>query len=140
MSKATIETMDQLITQWQTDSNNIKKDFLFLKNNLDKKTNIKLEFVARPGVSYSLRAAHTAQKKRSLFVMVDIIDDDPENRWLSVCFYGEMITDPDEKGDLIPQGLLGEDGYCFDHEEGNDADIAYIQARIDEAYSAAGNE
>jgi len=140
MSNTTIETIDQLITQWQTDSNNIKRDFLFLKNNLDKKSSIKLEFVARPGVSYSLRAAHTAQKKRSLFVMVDIIDDDPENRWLSVCFYGEMITDPDEKGDLIPQGLLGEDGYCFDHEEGNDADIAYIQARIDEAYSAAGKE
>jgi len=140
MSKPTLQAIDQLISEWQTDTNNIKNDFLFLKNNFEKNPNIKLDFVARPGVSYSLRAAHSAQKKRSLFVMVDIIDDDPENRWLSVCFYGEMITDPDEKGDLIPEGLLGEDGYCFDHEEGNDADIAYIQARIDEAYSAAEKE
>jgi hypothetical protein len=38
--------------------------------------------------------------------MVDVIDDDPEVRWLSVCFYGEMITDPDEAGELIPEGLL----------------------------------
>jgi hypothetical protein len=137
---ASLQILDQFMSEWQNDSNNIKKDFLFLKNNLDKKSNIKLDFVARPGVSYSLRAAHTLQKKRSLFVMVDIIDDDPKNRWLSVCFYGEMITDPDEKGDLIPEGLLGEDGYCFDHEKDNDADIAYIQARIDEAYSAAEKE
>jgi len=140
MSKSALQEIETFITEWQKDSNNIKKDFLFLKNNFNKMSNIKLDFIARPGVSYSLRAAHTAQTKRSLFVMVDIIDDDPENRWLSVCFYGEMITDPDEKGDLIPEGLLGEDGYCFDHEEGNDADIAYIQTRIEEAYSAAGNE
>jgi len=137
---STLQDLDQLISEWKTDSNEIKKDFLFLKNNLEKKSNITFDFVSRPGVSYSLRAAHTAQKKRSLFVMVDIIDDEPENRWLSVCFYGEMITDPDEKGDLIPGGLLGEDGYCFDHEEGNDADIAYIQGRIDEAYASAGKE
>ncbi|ETR72401.1 MAG: hypothetical protein OMM_07529 [Candidatus Magnetoglobus multicellularis str. Araruama] len=86
-----------------------------------------------------MRAVHAAQKK-PLFVMIDVIDDDPSNRWLSVCFYGEMITDPDEKGDLIPEGLLGEDGYCFDYEESNDADIAYIQQRIDEAFSAACKE
>ena len=140
MSDSTRQAIDQFVTEWQKDANNIKKDFLFLKNNFESRSDVKLDFIARPGVSYSLRAAHTAQKKRTLFVMVDIIDDDPENRWLSVCFYGEMITDPDEKGDLIPEGLLGEDGYCFDHEEGNDADIAYIQARIDEAYSAAGKE
>jgi hypothetical protein len=140
MSDSTIQVINQFVTEWKKDANNVKKDFLYLKNNLDSKSDIKLDFVARPGVSYSLRAAHVAQKKRSLFVMVDIIDDAPENRWLSVCFYGEMITDPDEKGDLIPEGLLGEDGYCFDHDEGNDADIAYIQARIDEAYSVAGKE
>jgi hypothetical protein len=140
MSQTTTQAIDQFISEWKIDSNAIKKDFIFLKTNLETKSNIKIDFVSRPGVSFSLRAAHAAQKKRSLFVMIDVIDDDPENRWLSVCFYGEMITDPEEKGDLIPGGLLGEDGYCFDHEEGNDADIAYIQSRIDEACAAAEKE
>jgi len=140
MSTSALQALEKLLTEWHADTNNIKKDFLILKNNFENKSNLQLELIARPGVSYSLRAAHTAQKKRSLFVMVDIIDDDPKNRWLSVCFYGEMITDPEEKGDLIPGGLLGEDGYCFDHEEGSDENIAYIQDRIDEAYLAAEKE
>ncbi|MFZ5563507.1 MAG: hypothetical protein ACOZBW_05595, partial [Thermodesulfobacteriota bacterium] len=72
-----------------------------------------------------------------LFAVVDVIDDDPGNRWLSVCFYGETITDPDERGGLIPGGLLGEDGYCFDMDEADDALTTYLQKRMDEAYSAA---
>jgi len=67
--------------------------------------------------------------------MVDVIEVDP--RWLSVCFYGEMITDPEEAGDYVPEGLLGEDAVCFDIET-HDADrLAYVTARIDEAYRAA---
>jgi hypothetical protein len=134
------QSLDSFISEWQTDLNHIKNDFLSLKLHLENKTNIKFGFNARPGVSYSLRASHPAQKKRSLFVMVDVIDDDPDNRWLSVCFYGEMITDPDEKGDLIPEGLLGEDGYCFDHDTGSEENIFYIKQRIDEAYSSAEKE
>jgi len=134
------QELNSFISEWQTDLNHIKKDFLSLKTHLENKSKIKIDFIARPGVSYSLRAAHAAQQKRSLFVMVDVIDDDPDNRWLSVCFYGEMISDPDEKGDLIPGGLLGEDGYCFDHETGSESDILYIQQRIDEAYTAAEKE
>ena len=65
--------------------------------------------------------------------MVDIVDDDPENRWLSVCFYGDTITDPSEAGDLVPGGLLGEDGYCFDLYEYDDAVISYLEDRIGEA-------
>ncbi|MBF0451456.1 MAG: hypothetical protein HQK75_12195 [Candidatus Magnetomorum sp.] len=140
MSKSNNQSMDTFISEWQTDLNAIKNDFLSLKTNLENKSNIIIEFNARPGVSYSLRAAHKSQQKRVLFVMVDVIDDDPENRWLSVCFYGEMISDPEEKGDLIPGGLLGEDGYCFDHETGSESDILYIQQRIDEAYLAAEKE
>ena len=67
--------------------------------------------------------------------MVDVIDDDPESRWLSVCFYGDDITDPDELGDLVPQGLLGEDGYCFDVTEHDARIIAYLGDRIGEAYA-----
>ena len=44
-------------------------------------------FKARPGVSYSLRARHAAQSKRELFVLLDVVDDEPNNRWLSCLLY-----------------------------------------------------
>ena len=69
--------------------------------------------------------------------MVDVIDDDPEDRWLSVCFYGEMVTDPQEAGDLVPEGLLGEDGYCFDMYEYDEQEVAYLKERLTEAHSNA---
>jgi hypothetical protein len=67
--------------------------------------------------------------------MVDVIEDNP--RWLSVCFYGEMISDPEEAGDYVPEGLLGEDAVCFDIEAFDAERLAYVMARIDEAYRAA---
>ncbi len=63
--------------------------------------------------------------------MVDVIEDDP--RWLSVCFYGDSISDPDEKGDFVPKGLLGEDAVCFDLEAYDEEDLGYLEGRIDEA-------
>ena len=66
--------------------------------------------------------------------MVDVIDDDPESRWLSVCFYESMIKDKDDLGDLIPGGLLGEDGYCFDLYENESDMVTYLKERINEAY------
>jgi hypothetical protein len=71
--------------------------------------------------------------------MIDVIDDDPGQRWLSVCFYGDMIEDPAELGDLIPEGLLGADGYCFDITESDDQVQDYVSERIREAYVKAGN-
>jgi len=67
--------------------------------------------------------------------MIDVIDDDPNERWLSVCFYGDMVQDPDELGDLIPGGLLGSDGYCFDISEADDRLASYVSQRIQEAYA-----
>ncbi len=52
---------------------------------------------------------------------MDIVED-IEGRWLSVCFYADTVADPDEKGNLVPKGLLGEDGYCFDV-DGADLDL-----------------
>ena len=72
--------------------------------------------------------------------MADVIDDDPTERWLSVCFYGDMVTDPDEKGDLIPEGLMGDDGYCFDLDEYDEEGVEYIKARLTEAFESAASE
>jgi len=35
----------------------------------------------------------------------------------------------------VPGGLLGKDGYCFDVYEYDDAALAYIERRIDEAHA-----
>jgi len=130
--------MLNLLQNWIRDPQGLKKAFVRFRGRLAEKEGAILSFNSRPGVSYSLRAAVESEdeKKRPLFAMVDIIDDDPENRWLSVCFYGDMITDPDEEGDLVPEGLLGEDGYCFDLIEDDESMISYIGQRIDEAYAS----
>jgi hypothetical protein len=98
---------------------------------------VTVNFVSRPGVSYSIRPKHRNQKERELFAIVDVIDDDPQDRWLSVCFYGDMISDPEERGELIPGGLAGSDGYCFDMYEDDETLTLYLIDRIREAGTAA---
>ena len=128
------------LSQWNDNEQQIKKVFLHLKDHLARKPDSIFEVVSRPGVSYSLRTRHQHQKQRPLFAMIDIIDDDPIQRWLSVCFFGAMISDPDGIGDFVPEGLLGEDAHCFDIEAWDDALVAYVIARLDEAYDKAASE
>jgi hypothetical protein len=129
--------MSELLQNWINDPQDIKSAFIKLKGNLSEKQNVSLDFMSRPGVSHSLRATINNQREthRPLFVMIDIIDDDSENRWLSVCFYDDMVQDPDEKRDFVPGGLLGEDGLCFDLYEHDEAMISYVGQRIDEAHA-----
>jgi hypothetical protein len=91
-------------------------------------------------VSYSLRASRpggdgAGEEGLALFALVDVIDDDPDRRWLSVCFYESLISDPDGLGELIPGGILGEDGYCFNLEAEDPELLTYLRARLDEARS-----
>jgi hypothetical protein len=129
--------LDTFMADWKDNDTRIKQAFEELLTHLKTLDKTRLAFVARPGVSYSVRPGHADQKKRSLFAMVDVIDDDPDNRWLSVCFYGEMITDPEEEGDLIPGGLLGEDGYCFDLDAYDAGQITYLTERLTQAHGNA---
>lgn len=126
--------LNDLLQNWPDTPPYTKKAFLRLKDHLSPKTGLTLEFNARPGVTFSLRAKHDHQHQRPLFAMIDIIDDDPSSRWLSVCFYGEMVSDPDDIGDFVPEGLFGEDALCFDIEAWDARRLEYISDRIDEAY------
>ncbi len=128
------------IDSWTTDPNQTKTYFLQFKEHLENLDGVNLDFVDRPSITYSLRAAHTNQKKRSLFAMVDVIDDDSDDRWLSICFYKELVGDPDELGDDVPGGLLGEDATCFDLYEGDNGQAAYVKQRLSEACQAASKE
>lgn len=118
---------------WSSDPLNVRPAFDAWREQLAAMPGVELDFKARPGISYSLRARHQAQQKRELFVLVDVVDDDPDSRWLSVCFYADMINDPDELGDFVPAGLMGEDAACFNLDEDDAAMRDYIGARLAEA-------
>ena len=133
--------IEALAKGWDDGGSGVKKAFESLRDHLFGKEACLYFYKARPGVSYSIRAVHKDQQKRDFFIIFDVIDDDPSDRWLSICFYGDMISDPDEMGDLIPGGLGGDDGYCFDLNDGSEEEVAYVAKRIDEAWTkAAGGE
>ena len=130
--------LDKLLEDWTDGAPEIKNAFISFRDHLETLDNTLLSFVGRPGVTYSLRATvkDPAVKDKPMFVMVDIIDDDPADRWLSVCFFNEMIQDPDEMGDFVPGGLLGADAHCFDYDRADHDLEKYITLRIDEAHAA----
>ena len=127
-------TLTEFLNTWTGDDCNAKSFFQQFHQQLAAKQQVTLDWVSRPGISHSLRGNIAGQTEYPLFVMIDVIDDDPDSRWLSVCFYGEMIDDPDDQGDLVPGGLLGKDGHCFDLDDNDPELAAYIAARIDQAY------
>ncbi|MFA6010234.1 MAG: hypothetical protein WC799_09630 [Desulfobacteraceae bacterium] len=122
---------------WTEDANSMKRAFVRLMHHLESMQGVSFGFKGRAGVSYSLRAKHDNQKNRELFVLMDVIDDEPDARWLAVFFYGDLITDPDEKGDLVPEGLAGDDGYCFNLDEWDENEISYLEDRLGEACTHA---
>ena len=130
------DAVTTLLDCWSGDPGNVKEVFTELKEAISGKSGVELDFKSRPGVSYSLRGSvrKSREKEAALFVLIDIIDDDPDNRWLSVCFYEEKITDPKQAGQIVPAGILGVDGYCFDVFEYSESDLTYLLQRIDVAY------
>jgi hypothetical protein len=126
------------LDEWRVDPVNARQAFGDCLKFLISQDEVGLSFKARPGISHSLRARHAAQKRRELFVLVDVVDDEPENRWLSVCFYADMVTDPEGFGDEVPHGLSGEDALCLNLDEDDAAGRAYVLARLREAAAAAG--
>jgi len=126
------------LQKWQDEQEHPMQKWLQLFfDTVRKMEDVDLQFVARPGVSYSIRPKRKSQKERDLFAMIDLIDDDPAERWLSVCFYGDMISDPEERGEVIPGGLAGDDGYCFDMFADEEGLAEYLVERLTEAWQAA---
>ncbi|TKB24859.1 hypothetical protein FCL47_16600 [Desulfopila sp. IMCC35006] len=135
--KAAVQEIESFLQSWQGDKQPMREWFRQFYQQVSQMEGVGLTFVARPGVSYSIRPVHVNQAVRDKFAIVDVIDDDPNERWLSVCFYEDMITDPDGRGEIIPGGLSGSDGYCFDMYN-NDEELGhYLLARLQEAATAA---
>lgn len=134
MENVTAE-LEAFVSEW--DSCDAKDAFLLFRQTLETVSSVTLDFKARPGITYSLRGAHPAQQGRDLFALVDVIDDDPEQRWLSVCFYDDLVSDEQELGDWVPGGLMGEDARCFNVDEADEELVAYVVERIREAGAGA---
>ncbi len=132
---AVLEKVDAFLGDW--DKEPMHDAFARLFRCVATMPDVELQFVSREKVSHSVRVRHVVQKERNLFGMIDVIDDNPEERWLSVCFYGDLITDPEERGEVIPGGLGGEDGYCFDMYQAEEDVIVYIIERLTEAWENA---
>jgi hypothetical protein len=126
--------LQTFLEDWAESPEGNKQGFVQLQEVLAGLQRIELSFHPRPGVTYSLRAAIPGSD-RPLFVMIDVIEDEP--RWLSVCFFGDMIEDPEDKGAFVPGGLLGADALCFDLETCTDELVAYVGKRIVEAHRVA---
>lgn len=129
------QNLDDLLTSWQNDQLQTRETFVRFQQQLAAQEQSELSFNGRPGITYSLRAFIKKGDEAQLYAMVDIIDDDPDNRWLSVCFYGRMISDPDELGDFVPGGLQGEDASCFDYDQQDQERASYISSRLSEAHN-----
>lgn len=93
------------LQDWVETKENNKQGFERFYKQLQDKQKGSVEFHPRPGVTYSLRGMTAGKEAPVLYVMVDVIEDEP--RWLSVCFYGAMITDPEEKERLYQVGFWG---------------------------------
>ena len=130
--------IDSFLRGWASGEEQPMKKWLQLfVSTVKAMENVELQFVSRPGVSYSIRPSNRNLKDRDFFAIIDVIDDDPAERWLSVCFYGDMISDPEERGEVIPDGLAGSDGYCFDLFEDDEGLAYYLVDRLAEAGAAA---
>ncbi len=133
------KNLRRFLSEWAQDQQGVKKAFLELMEILGCQDGTRFSFHERGGVSYSLRA-HPPEGERGhrpYYALIDVVEEAGGERWLSVCFYGDEVTDPEEMGNLIPKGLLEEDGYCFDVDGYDAGQIKYLRARIEEAYTRA---
>lgn len=132
--QTTLAAVETFLEGWAESPDGNKQGFVRIKELLSGLRGTELSFHPRPGVTYSLRAT-VPGSSRPLYVMVDVIEDEP--RWLSVCFFGDMIQDPEEKGAAVPGGLLGEDALCFDLDTCTEEAVVYVAERIVEAHRSA---
>lgn len=127
------QEIDDFVNSWQENRPAVKGCFGRLVELVRSLDGVDCTFTSRPGISYSLRPRHRLQEGRDFFMILDVIDDEPDARWLSVCFYSDLISDVEERGEVIPGGLAGSDGYCFNLFEDDKEMADYLEQRCIEA-------
>lgn len=129
--------LEDFLQVWGGESPEVKEVFLRLRAFAQALPGVSLSYVGRPGISHSLRFHGAENPERPFFAMIDVIDDEPDARWLSICMYADLAADPEGRGDLIPGGLGGQDALCFDV-YGEEEDAAeYLEEVLRQAASKA---
>ena len=132
-------TLEEFLDEWPPEQAGLKTSLLTYREGVLALPGVRESFLARPGISYSLRwdlDPRPAGRRRPLFNMLDVVPLGGTEMMLSVCFYQDEINDPEELGNAIPQGLYGETGYCFDIETADARMVAYCLERAAEAHAA----
>jgi len=132
--------LQQLLEQWPAGQAGLRRSLLAYREGVLALPGVKEGLLARPGVSYSLRwdlDPRPAGRQRPLFALADVVSLGQEELMLSVCFYEDEVSDPQELGNAIPQGLFQETGYCFDLDGEDPALVAYCLERAAQAHAAA---
>ncbi len=131
--------LDRFLAAWPAEQAGLKRACLWLLERAQALPGALWSFLARPGISHSLRfdlAPRPAGRLRPVFFLVDVVNSGGE-LFLSVCFYQDETSDPDELGNAIPQGLFQETGYCFDVDDFDQAQLDYLRLRLGEAHARA---
>lgn len=133
------DDLRQYLDSWPPAQEDLKRALLELAQTAGGIEGSQASFLARPGISHSLRftlSPAPAGRQRPVFFLTDVVEFDGE-LLLSVCFYADEISDPEELGNEIPEALFKETGYCFDVEDFDPDLLAYLKDRITEACRAA---
>jgi len=130
------QSLEDFIAAWEEDPKRVKTGLARYIKAVSSLPGARIDFVSRPGVSHSLRVTRDGLKNRPLFALADVVEDS-DGRFLSICFYEDWVSDPGERGEMIPSGLLGEDARCFDYEEPDEELLDYALERLREAFSAS---
>jgi hypothetical protein len=129
----------EFLALWPPAQEGLRRAYLWLKERAESLPGAVWSFIPRPGVSYSLRfdlVPRPSGRQRQVYFLVDVVGAAGEF-FLSVCYYEDEVSDPDELGNAIPQGLFMETGYCFDVDGFDEKQLAYLDARLNEAHAAA---
>lgn len=115
--------LDSFLEEWKDESG--CKELFCAVRSLAAELGLNADYIGRPGVSHSLRLG-VPGAERPFFAMADVIDDDPDARWLSICMYADVAEDPEERGDVVPKGLNDQDAACFDVDEPDGDEREYL--------------
>ncbi len=135
-----VNGLSDLMAAWPENQAGLRRAFSELTENAEARTGTEVSLISRAGVSHSFRATLDnpgPNRKRPVYFLVDVIVSEADPWFLSVCFYEDEITDPEDLGNPIPQGLFEETGYCFDVDDYDAVLLNYLTQRIAEAHHRA---
>lgn len=129
--------LNDFLEAWGDESPEVKAITRALTGALQDLPGLVMSYQARPGISHSLRLGADGDADRPFYALIDVIDDEPEARWLSVCLYADLAEDPEHLAGPIPGGLNGQDAVCFDLDEEGEELVPYLVQVLKTAHSKA---